>query len=345
MNYKNMMETVRGQYSSRLMVIDSHTAGEPTRLIVGGVDALPGGTMEEKRRFFMEQLDHVRLQLTREPRGHRGMLAALVTDPVTEGAHFGLIYMNAGYYPYLCGHATMGAVVTLIKAGVLQTTGEESTIIVDTPSGPMETQARIRNGDVDSVAIRMVPSFVYRDKETLELPGTGTLSVATVYVGGFFAMVSSEQIGLSLEPANAEKLIELGMAVTKEGNRQLTVRHPTRPEVTTVDVTEFYDPSHEGRGRGRSVVVYGEKHMDRSPCGTGTTAKMTLLYHRGRLELNETYVNTSPLGTTFEGRLVEKTRIGSQNAVVAEIRGQAHLTGIHEFVLDPRDPFPEGFLL
>jgi proline racemase len=345
MHYNKMMEMIRNRYPSRLMVIDSHTAGEPTRLIVGGVDRLPGDTMEKKRRYFMEQLDHVRLQLTREPRGHRGMLAALVTDPVTQGAHFGLIYMNAGYYPYLCGHATIGAVVTLIKAGVLQTTGEENRFIVDTPSGPMETRARMRSGAVDSVAIRMVPSFVYRDGDTIELPGTGPLSVATVYVGGFFAMVSSDQIGLSLEPANADKLIELGMAVTEAANRQLTVRHPTRPEVTTVDVTEFYDPSCEDQGKGRSVVVYGERHIDRSPCGTGTTAKMTLLHHRGRLELNEPYVNTSPLGTTFEGRLIEKIRIGDQDAVVAEIRGQAHITGIHEFVLDPGDPFPEGFLL
>jgi proline racemase len=191
----------------------------------------------------------------------------------------------------------------------------------------------------------MVPSFVYRDGETLELTETGPLSVETVCVGGFFAMVSSDQIGLSLDPANGPRLIELGMAITGAANRQLTVRHPARPEVKSVDVTEFYDPSGEDEGRGRSVVVYGEKHMDRSPCGTGTAAKMTLLHHRGRLKLNETFVNTSPLGTTFEGRLVEETRIGRQDAVVAEIRGQAHITGMHEFVLDPLDPFPKGFLL
>lgn len=143
MNDKTMIEAIKDQYPSRLTAIDSHTAGEPTRLIVGGVDAVPGNTMEMKRRFFMEHLDHVRLQLTQEPRGHREMLAALLTEPVSERARFGLIYMNAGYYPYLCGHATIGAVVTLIKAGALQTTGEENTLIVDTPSGPMETRARM----------------------------------------------------------------------------------------------------------------------------------------------------------------------------------------------------------
>jgi proline racemase len=332
-------------FPSRLVTVDSHTAGEPTRLIVGGLGPIRGTTMQEKRSFFMEHYDHVRLQLTREPRGHGGMLAALLTDPVTEGARFGLIYMDGRIYPHLCGHATMGAVATLIKAGVLQPTGEEEPFMVDTPSGPMETRARVRDGELDWVAIRMVPSFVYREGETLELPGFEPLSLDTVCVGGFFAMVSCEQIGVALDPENGPRLVQLGMAVMAAANRQLTVKHPTRPEVDSVDVTEFYDPSEEHRGRGRSVVVYGAQHIDRSPCGTGTAAKMTLLHHHGRLKLNEPFVNSSPVGTTFEGRLVAETRIGQQDAVVAEIRGQAHITGIHEFILDPRDPFPEGFAL
>lgn len=343
--FSQTIDHLKRKFPSRLVTIDSHTAGEATRLIVGGMDPVPGRTMQEKRAFFMEHCDPLRLRLTREPRGHRDLLAALVTEPVTEGAHFGLIYMDARYYPHLCGHATMGAVATLIEAGVLPSNKEEMTVIVDTPSGPTETRARVRNGRVDAVAIRMVPSFVYRDGESLEGPEIGTLTVATVCVGGFFVMVSSEQIGWPLEPAHGPELIELGMAVTAAANRQLSVRHPTRPEVNSVDVTEFYDPFQEGGRVGKSIVVYGDRHMDRSPCGTGTAAKMTLLHHRGLLKRGETFVNTSPLGTRFEGRLVEETRIGGQDAVVTEIQGHAHITGIHEFILDPRDPFPEGFLL
>ncbi|MBW2177230.1 MAG: proline racemase family protein [Deltaproteobacteria bacterium] len=328
-----------------MVTIDSHTAGEPTRLIVGGIDSVPGKTMREKRIYFMEHYDHIRKQLTWETRGHRGMFAAFLTKPVTEGAHFGLIYMDSRRYPYLCGHGTMGAVMTLIEAGFLPVTGEEMSVVVDTPSGPMETVAYIKNDRVESIAIRMVPSFVYQDQAKLELPDIGAIQASTVCVGGFFVMVSSEQLGLDLNPANSPRLIELGMNLIDAANQQLKVRHPTRAEVNTVDVTEFYDPATDAQGMGKSVVVYGERHMDRSPCGTGTAAKMTLLHHQGKINPGDTFTNTSPLGTTFQGRIVEELHLGDTPAVVAEIRGGAYVTGIHEFIVDPRDPFQEGYLI
>jgi len=333
------------QYPDRLVTIDSHTAGEPTRLIVSGIPPLRGETVAEKRQAFMREWDHVRLLLTREPRGHRDMLAALVTGPTTDGAEFGLIYMDARRYPYLCGHATIGAVTTLIEAGAIEVTEPETTVIVDTPSGPMETRARVHEGKVESVAMEAVPSFLHGENLPLDVPQLGRIAVDTVCVGGFFAMVSSEQVGLALTPDNADRLIELGMAIIDAANDQLTVRHPTRPEVTTVDVTEFYDLSGHESGRGVSAVVYGESHMDRSPCGTGTSAKMTLLHHRGLLPLNQPFINAGVLGTTFEGRLVAETAVGDLPAVVPEVRGSAQVTGVHQFVLDPRDPFPRGFLL
>jgi proline racemase len=345
MKFANMFQTVKDAFPDRIITIDSHTAGEPTRLIVGGVGPVPGATMQEKRSFFMERYDHIRLLLTHEPRGHRDMLAACVTEPVTAGARFGLIYMDARRYPYLCGHATMGAVMTLVEAGVIDTDNGAQQIIVDTPSGPMQTTAYTQNGRVESIAIQMVPSFVYRDNETLSIPGLGQLQVATVCVGGFFVMVSADQIDLDLSPSNKRRFIALGMKLIQAANQQLSVRHPTRPEVNTVDVAEFYDQSRDAQGQGRSMVIYGEDHMDRSPCGTGTAAKMTLLHHRGQLGLNQTFVNTSPLGTTFQGRLVEEIRLGDKKAVVAEVRGKAQITGIHEFIVDARDPFQKGYLL
>jgi len=332
-------------FSSRLTTVDSHTAGEPTRLLVRGVDPLPGETMEAKRRHFMEHYDGVRLLLTREPRGHRDMVAAVLTEPVTPRARFGLIYMDARRYPYLCGHATIGAVTTLLACGALEAVEPETRVVVDTPSGPMEARARVENGRAVSVAIRSVPSFVLQENEELEIPGLGTLEVATVCVGGFFAMVRSEQTGIALEASNSRSLIDLGMDIIEQANRQITVRHPTRPEVCTVDVTEFYDDPGPDGDQGRSVVVYGERHMDRSPCGTGTAAKLTLLHHQGRLPAGHPFLNRSPLGTEFEASVVEETRVGDLPAVVVEIRGSAHITGVHSFVLDPDDPFPGGFLL
>jgi proline racemase len=345
MDVSRIARSVRDRFPSRVISIDSHTAGEPTRLIVGGFDPIPGGTMKDKRRYIMENLDELRLRLTREPRGHRGIFAAILTDPVTDGADFGLVFMDPRRYPFLCGHGTMGAVATLIETGVLKAEEPETAVVVDTPSGPMEAVARVKGGVVESVGINMVPSFVYGENETLRVPGLGEVLVDTVCVGGFFVMVSADQINLEPDTANAAELIRLGMLFIEAANEQLKVRHPTRPEVMTVDVAEFYDPSEHSKNRGRNVVVYGEAHMDRSPCGTGTAAKMTLLHRHGLLGINETFTNYSPLGSVFEGRIVEETRIGDIDGVVAEVRGSAYITGFHEFVLDSRDPFPNGYLL
>ena len=167
MNGKRMVQALKKMYPSRMVTIDFHTAGEPTCLIVGGMDPVPGKSMRDKRLYFMEHYDQIRLQLTRETRGHRGMFAAMLTEPVTAGAHFGLIYMDPRRYPYLCGHGTMGAVMTLIEAGVIPITSDELPVVVDTPSGPMETVAYMKNNRVESVAIRMVPSFVYQDQAKL----------------------------------------------------------------------------------------------------------------------------------------------------------------------------------
>ncbi|MFO7785082.1 MAG: proline racemase family protein [Thermodesulfobacteriota bacterium] len=336
--------TLTRRFPEALVTIDSHTAGEPTRLIVDGFGEVPGSTMADKRLHFMENLDHVRLLLTREPRGHRDMIAAALTGPVTDGASFGLIYMDARRYPYLCGHATIGAVTTLLETGAENPAGPEMRVTVDTPSGPMDTIARIREGRVESVAIQAVPSFVYGLDQPLDVPGLGRIEVDTVCVGGFFVMVPAHRTGLSLTPENRGRLIDLGMTIIESADKQLEVRHPTRPEVSTVDVVEFYEEDPALPHNGKSMVIYGERHMDRSPCGTGTAAKLTLLHHRGRIGIDRVYQNTSPLGTVFEARIVTETVVGDVQAVVVEIRGSAHITGFHSFFIDSNDPFPGGFL-
>ncbi|RLC08750.1 MAG: hypothetical protein DRI24_22865 [Deltaproteobacteria bacterium] len=332
-----------GRYPKRIITIDSHTQGEPTRLLIGGVGTLPGSTMKDKRDRFEARYDHVRMLLTREPRGHRGIMAAVVTEPVSPDGHFGLFYMDARRYPYLCGHATIGAVATLIEVGALRADGD-TVITVDTPSGPLEAHTRIRHGYVESVAIEMVPSFVFDMGRELEIPGFGKVLVDLVCVGGFFAMVSARSIGIDLVPENSHQLIPLGMAVIEAANRTLRVYHPERPEVNTVDVTQFYDDDPQS-GSGKSVVIYGESNMDRSPCGTGTTARMTLLHHSGKLSAGEIYKNAGPLGTVFEGRIVKTLSVDKFAGIVGQIRGNAQITGYHQFVVDDNDPFPKGFLI
>lgn len=344
LNLQNIEDGFLSHYADRILTIDSHTQGEPTRLLVGGLGSLPGNTMKAKQAYFESWYDHIRMLLTREPRGHRGIMAAVVTEPVSPQGAFGLFYMDARRYPYLCGHATIGAVASLVEVGALTAPEGNSVITVDTPSGPMDAHACMENGRVMSVAIDMVPSFVFDTDRELDLPGFGRVPVDLVCVGGFFAMVAARAIGVELVAANSRVLIPLGMDIITAANEAFSVHHPERPEVRTVDVTEFYEEDPR-KGGGRGVVVYGESHMDRSPCGTGTTAKMTLLHHRGELAPGEVYRNASPLGTVFEGRIVKTVRIGPFDGIVGQIRGNAQITGYHKFVLDPGDPFPEGYLL
>lgn len=282
LDFQDIADAFQERYSDRLLTIDSHTQGEPTRLLVGGAGPLPGDTMLAKRRYFETTFDAVRRQLTREPRGHRGIMAAVVTEPVSPKGDFGLFYMDARRYPYLCGHATIGAVASLVEIGALSVPEGDHVITVDTPSGPMDAHTRIEKGLVVSVAIDMVPSFVFDTGLALEIGDFGRISVDLVCVGGFFAMVDSREIGIELRAESSDRLIPLGMTIIDAANRAFTVHHPERPEVTSVDVTEFYEENRE-EALGKGVVIYGESHMDRSPCGTGTTARMTLRHQKGEL--------------------------------------------------------------
>lgn len=328
-----------------ITTLDSHTEGESTRLIVEGLGDIPGSTMMEKLVYFKTHHDPVRCLLTKEPRGSREILAAMVTKNVTPEAAFGLIYMDAKRYPYLCGHATMGAVVTLAQTGFLELGEGENTLLIDTPSGTMEASAYVVKGKVDSVAIHMVPSFVLDTNREILVEGFGRVRLDLVCTGGFFAMVDAVKLKIAPVMDNKDQLVDLGMKIIDAANEQLEVVHPSRPDVNTIDVTEFYDSGvKNGKARGSGMVIYGESHMDRSPCGTGTAAKLALLHHYGKIKMHQPYLNFSPLGTCFEAELVKKTKIGPLDALVTRIKGRAWVTGLHQFVLDETDPFQQGYM-
>lgn len=331
---------------SWITTIDSHTEGEATRLVVDGLNTIPGDTMVQKLDWFKFRYDHIRSMLTKEPRGSKEILAAVVTKSVSKEAAFGLLYMDAKRYPYLCGHATIGAVVTLAKTGFLKLENGENKIGVDTPSGLMKATVLMSKDNIESVAIDMVPSFVYKTDQKVIVDDFGDVFVDIVCTGGFFAMVDARKIGITTDLKNKNQLIDLGMKIIDASNKQLSVSHPLRPNVNTIDVTEFYETDHENdEPRGRGMVIYGESHADRSPCGTGTAAKLALLHHTGRLDMGQAYTNYSPLGTAFNARLVKKEKIGSFDGFVAEIKGMAYITGIHHFVVEDHDPFPKGYIL
>ena len=242
------------RYPDRIVTIDSHTQGEPTRLLIGGLGPLPGDTMKAKRDHFESHFDTVRMLLTREPRGHRGIMAAVVTEPVSPEGQFGLFYMDARRYPYLCGHATIGAVATLVEAGALETGDGERQIVVDTPSGPLSAHTRIQEGRVVSVAIDMVPSFVFDTERELAIEGFGKVPVDLVCVGGFFAMVSARAVGLDLVPANKQRFISLGMAVIDAANQRgrLVVIEGTARRVVRIRSRSWRITSSATRSSSRS---------------------------------------------------------------------------------------------
>ncbi len=346
MNFFDDFSRSAQQFDGCVTTIDSHTEGEATRLIINGLPEPKGLTMLEKLASFKAEHDHVRCQLTKEPRGSRETVAALVTENVTPEARFGLLYMDAKRYPYLCGHATIGALMTLAKTGFLNLDEGENLIPVDTPSGVMYGRLTISAGQPTCVAIDMVPSFVYATDREIEVENFGRIKVDLVCTGGFFAMVDATQLKIEPVLANKDLLTDLGMKIIRAANEQLNVSHPLRPEVKSIDVTEFYDSKYEqGRAFGQGIIVYGESHVDRSPCGTGTAAKLTLLHHFGKIAMGQKYTNYSPLRTTFSAKLIGKEKIGSQDGFVVRIEGMAYLTGLNHFIVEENDPLKQGFLL
>ena len=359
------------KFENQLVTLDLHAGGEPIRLLIDGLPPIPGETINDKRLFISEHFDHVRLLLTQEPRGHRDMVAAVITDPVSSKGDFGIVFMDACRYPHMCGHGTIGAVTAFIEMGWLGAdrreiravgSPETEVVVVDSPSGPIVARAFLTGTDggrprVEAVAIRLESAFASVLDRSLHVPGLGEIAVDVAFAGGFFVMVSIEQLSklgglfplqeepFALTQENAPRLIRLGMAITEAANQQLQVQHPVRTFIDTIDVVEFYDPSGDADGQGKSAVIYGEGHIDRSACGTGTSAKMALLHRQGKLSVDAKYLNRSPLGSTFEGRILDEISVGSIPAIVPEIRGRAHITGLHRFVVTGEDPFPRGFLI
>jgi len=336
------------QFTSIVSAIDSHTAGEPTRLVISGLPPLRGATISEKMLYARNELDGLRGLLMLEPRGRRDMYGALLTSPSDPAADFGLIFMNTQQYTTMCGHAVIGAATTVVETGMLPAVEPETTVIFDTPVGLIYTQARVKEARVLEVSFNNTPVFVYQLDARLSVADLGEVSVDIVYSGGFFALAEAKQIGLELVPRNARTLADLGTRLRHAANAQLSVQHPALPFVNTIDAVEFHGPAErqaDGSLRADNVATFGDRTIDRSPCGTGTCARMAVLHARGELRVGQRFVSQSIIGTHFIGHILEETHLGDYRAIIPRVAGRAYLTGFHQFVLDPDDPFPYGFSL
>ncbi len=336
-------------FTKIISTIDSHTAGEGTRLVTAGLPPIKGSSMAEKLAYAEEHLPWVPGWLLLEPRGHNDLFGAVLAPPCSAEADLGLLFMdNQGYEP-MCGHAVMGTVTSLLETGMAEMTAPETVITLDTPAGLVRTCASIQDGQVVGVSMDNVPSFVYRSDVPLTVPGLGPLIVDIVFGGLFFAFVEADQLGVDLLPANATRLAELGMRILAAANDQIPVRHPELPHIDRLLDLRFYlEPGDDGAA-SRNVVILGDHMIDRSPCGTGTSAETALRYARGQLKPGQSFVTESIIGTRFSGQIVAETQVGQAPnlfpAVVPRVTGRAYITGFHQFVLDPADPFPVGIRL
>jgi proline racemase len=332
-----------------ITTVDSHTAGESTRLVTSGLPFLRGQSLAEKLADARARLPWVPGLLMLEPRGHKDTFGAILVPPCDPSADFGVIFMdNAGFEP-MCGHAVIGTVTSLIEMGMCSGAGPEMALTLDTAVGLVRAVARIEQGRVTSVSFDNVPAFVFRQNVELSHAALGRVTVDVAFGGNFFALVDVRQTGLEIVPANVARLCDLGMQLLDLVNAAVTVSHPEQPHVNRIIDLRFYGAPVTPGAHSRNVVILGDHMVDRSPCGTGTCAEMALRYARGQLRLREPFVVESILGTLLTGEVIAETTVGQGaaafGAIIPRVTGSAYLTGLHQFALQPDDPFPQGFRL
>jgi len=324
--------------------VDFHTAGIGMRLLTSGLGRLSGATMAEKRRWFQEHLDDLRTGLCLEPRGHRSLLIAIMTEAVTPGAHFGLFFIYPGGYYVSCGEGTIGAATVAVETGLVPRTGAETSIVIDTEAGVVETVVRSDGDRVREVTLRWTPSFVALPAQAVEVEGVGEVPVdVAVGVGNVFAIVEASHLGLSVKRELARRIAERGMAVRQAVNAQLRVEIPGagKTSVDNVLVHELPDAA----GVSRNALVWGPGQVDAAPCGSGTCARLALFHHRGLMGVGSTFTSEGLLGLSFSARIGGETQVEGRPAILPEITGSAYLTGFSQILFDPDDPVRAGYLL
>jgi proline racemase len=333
------------QVVKSIHAVDSHTMGEPTRIVIGGIPAIPGKTMPEKKQYLIDNMDNIRTAIMHEPRGHKDMFGSIITQPTSEVADIGIIFMDGGGYLNMCGHGSIGAATIAVETGMVEVKEPYTDLVLEAPAGLVKARVKVENGKAKEVSIINVPSFLYKSGIEIEVEGIGKVKIDLSFGGSFFVLVKAADLGLDICPENATKLSEVGMKILKIVNSTVEIQHPTLPHIKTADLIEIYGPAKSADATMQNVVVFGDGQMDRSPCGTGTSAKMATLYAKGELGIDEEFIYESILCTKFRGRILETTKVGEYTAVIPEITGSAYITGFNHFVIDPNDPVKYGFNL
>lgn len=324
--------------------IDSHTGGEPTRLVVSGVP-VRGSTLLAQRDYVRAHHDDLRSALMCEPRGHRGMFGAIMTPPTREDVDFGVIWIDNQGYLNMCGHGTIGIGVTAVECGLVPVAEPTTTIRMDTPAGPVEIHVTVEGGHAREAAVVNVPAFVHARDVTVDAGDRGSVAADITFGGSFFAAVRGPDLGIEVRPENIDELVEAGLRLREAINSQIEVSHPVLEHIRSVDLVTIYGPPRAEGAKYKCVHVFANGSFDRSPGGTGTSHMLALLFARGEMDEDEVVTAEGISGSVFRGRIVGRTAVGDRQAVIPEFAGAAHLTGFHQFLLDREDPLKEGFLL
>ena len=333
------------RWEKMLNVVHAHAEGEVGRVITGGVLDVPGKTMFDKKSYLERRRDWLRRMVLFEPRGGAAMSVNLLVPPTSPKADAGMIIMESTDYPPMSGTNAMCVTTVLLETGILPMREPETVVVLDTPAGLVRAVATCRDGKCERVALESVPAFVVRLDAALEVEGVGTIAADVAYGGAFFALVDAHKLGFKIAPDEARDLAALGLRITAAAAAQVPVRHPANPKINGISFTHFGGPPRGKQKRRRSTVIVNPGRLDRSPCGTGTMAKMAVLHARGELRVGETLYQESVIGTYFLADIVKTTKIGRMPAIVPRVSGRAWISAIMEIGHDPSDPFPEGFTL
>lgn len=329
----------------RITTVDAHTGGEPLRIILDGYPELPGDTILAKRRFAKKNYEHLRTALMWEPRGHADMYGCILTPPVSREADFGVLFIHNEGFSTMCGHAIIGVTKVVLELGLLPKQEPITTVKIDTPAGQVTAFARLENGGVKSIYFHNVPSFVLALNDTVEVPDIGLVKYDIAFGGAFYAIIQAEEVGLTCTPENFRALIEKGMAIKRTIMASRPITHPYEADLSFLYGTIFLGPAIGDKADSRNVCIFAEGEVDRSPTGTGVSARMALHFAKKEIGINEPMLIESIIGSTFTGRVIKTTTFGPHEAIIPEVEGRAFITGMHEFLIDPSDPLKNGFIL
>lgn len=324
--------------------LDGHTAGEPLRLITGGLPEIPGKSILEKRRYFKQNYDYIRTGLMWEPRGHADMYGAVMTEPVTADGDFGVFFLHNEGYSTMCGHAVIALATMTLDTGMIKKDGPQPVLKMDTPAGRVTAAAHRVDGRVKEVSFVNVPSFVFVSNRRIEVPDLGMVKYDVAFGGAFYAFCDAGELGLKLDSRHYQALIDAGRRIKYAVMDEMEINHPFEKDLGFLYGTIIVGPPENPAHHSRNVCIFAEGEVDRSPTGTGVSARAAIHFARGEIDLGETIVIESILGTNFKVRAIEKTKFGTHPAVIPEVSGSASITGKSTFYFDPDDPLKKGFV-